>query len=137
MKKKIQALVGGLALAAIVGVNGYMATANAISVSELEVADVEMMAEGDGYYHAPQSNSVFWDPSTWNMHHYNFTIHCVVVKQETSGYEFSSNGARSGNGSSITTTQELNFDIKLCGSGSGNCWFDDSQDCMKLAKSKL
>ena len=46
MKKKIQTLVGGLALAAIVGVNGYMVIDGSTTSSELDVTNVERLAEG-------------------------------------------------------------------------------------------
>lgn len=45
--KNIKALIGGLALAAIVGVNGYMAIGSGISTSELSIVDVENVAEGE------------------------------------------------------------------------------------------
>lgn len=47
MKKKIQTLVGGLALAAIVGVNGYMVIPDNALASELKLDGLENMAEGE------------------------------------------------------------------------------------------
>lgn len=45
--KNIKALVGGLALAAIVGVNGYMSIGSGVSISELTLDGMESMAEGE------------------------------------------------------------------------------------------
>ena len=46
--KNIKALIGGLALAAIVGVNGYMAMADRVlSYAELQLNGLENVAEGE------------------------------------------------------------------------------------------
>lgn len=114
--KNIKALVGGLALAAIVGVNGYMAMADTASSHELDVTNVERLA--DGWEWSDLGFGTNWREDFVIINCDNFDYDWTYIENLNFGVFTVQLGKKGG-------TKK----VRQCNSGGGDCGVSQSTNC--------
>ena len=128
-------LLGSLALAAILGVNGHMAVGSSKAASELTLGDVENVAEGwewsDWFGWCSSGNwADAYDYKYCNMDVENggswyFDYQCGIAPIEGRiGF--------GGPATKITVHISKWYKYHGCVSGNGDCWSSDDTDCLSL-----